>query len=635
MKKYYWLLFTITLLLAIGAGSFLSYKLLAVGRSADTQNAEPNNSVNSGLSGAFSDLTKNGHQAQPLSGLTLDLEPASPELLDLAFKSTRDYLVDPESRIILIPHHLVAAREIANLLQAAPKANVIYLLMPDHFSQSKTCSAVSDANWSTFAGNLNSNPDTVARLTSASPVFGIDNNLFNNEISFGALAPYIAKTFGEESMVVPITIGLGCTQDERNQIADILAKELQQNPEALLVSTVDFSHYQTNEVADFHDELAADVILGLADLEADKVELDSPGVLAVTLKIARIMQLGNVNINDHTNSLALAKAMVSQESTSHFFVSFSPGQITQQEKLTLMFFGDIMLDRNVSARSKKSGDLAYPFAKIKGAENRFMYGQDAIIANLEGPVTSRRSAPDKGEVDFMFDPAIAPMLKTIGITAVSQANNHTLDQGRAGADESRKLLTEAGVITFGDQVKDDATSSLAIIESRGQKVALLGFNNTDNPLNKADAETAIKTAYEQARYVVVYMHWGNEYQSNPSMAQVELAHWFVDLGVDAVIGGHPHWMQSVEVYKNRPIVYSLGNFIFDQDWSVETNYGLLAGLVLSPDGTEVHLFPIQIKQSQPHLLTGTDRQTRLDRLANISDSNLSDQIKSGILSITY
>jgi AmmeMemoRadiSam system protein B len=635
MKKYYWLALIMTLLLAIGAGSFLSYKLLAVGRSADTQNAEPNNSVNSGLSDVFSDLTKNSHKAQPLSGLTLDLEPASPELLDLAFKSKRDYLVDPESRIILIPHHLVAAREIANLLQAAPKANAIYLLMPDHFSQSKTCSAISDANWSTFAGNLNSNPDMVARLTSASPVFGIDNNLFENEISFGALAPYIAKTFGEESRVVPVTIGLNCTQDERNQIADILAKELQQNPEALLVSTVDFSHYQTNEVADFHDELAADVMLGLADLEADKVELDSPGVLAITLKIARALQLGNININDHTNSLTLAKAIVSQESTSHFFVSFSPGQITQQEKLTLMFFGDIMLDRNVAARSKKSGDLAYPFAKIKGTENRFMYGQDAIIANLEGPVASRRAAPDKGEVDFMFDPAIAPLLKTIGITAVSQANNHTLDQGRAGADESRKLLTEAGLTVFGDQVKDDATSSLAIIESRGQKVALLGFNNTDNPLNKADAEAAIKTAYEQARYVVVYMHWGNEYQSNPSMAQVELAHWFIDLGVDAVIGGHPHWMQSVEVYKNRPIVYSLGNFIFDQDWSVETNYGLLAGLVLSPDGSDVHLFPIQIKQSQPHLLTGTDRQTRLDRLANISDPTLSNQIKSGILSITY
>ncbi|MFZ6015857.1 MAG: AmmeMemoRadiSam system protein B [Patescibacteria group bacterium] len=633
MKKYFWLIAALAALSAIIVAGVLFFMLrsqtVASNNIQDsrpkTQDAIPLYDVRG---------TRYDPETMPASKLNLPLDADSPELLNLAFTAERDYIINPQSRIILIPHHLVAAREIANLLKASPKTQTIYFLMPDHFSQSKTCAAISDANWDAYAGRINTNPQIVANLTASSTLFSLDNSIFAREISFKALAPYLAKAYGEDVRIIPITVSANCSVADRQVIASLLYAELAKDPQSILISTVDFSHYQPAEVADFHDELAADVILGLADLEADKVELDSATALAITLKVARSLGLGDVVIHDHTNSLKLAKAIVSQDSTSHFFVSFSPGKIATQQKLTLMFFGDTMLDRTVATRSRSAGNLAYPFELIKGAEDRFMYGQDAIIANLEGSVTAVRRAPDKGDVDFAFDPKVAEMLKTAGITAVSQANNHTLDQGRAGAEESRKLLTEAGVITFGDQVKDDTASSLAVIESRGQKVALLGFNNTDNPLNKADAETAIKTAYEQARYVVVCMHWGNEYQSNPSMAQVELAHWFIDLGVDAVIGGHPHWMQSVEVYKDRPIIYSLGNFIFDQDWSRETNYGLVAGLVLGPENSDIYLFPIQINKSQPQILTGADRQTRLDRLANISNPALADQIKSGILKIT-
>ena len=131
---------------------------------------------------------------------------------------------------------------------------------------------------------------------------------------------------------------------------------------------------------------------------------------------------------------------------------------------------------------------------------------------------------------------------------------------------------------------DDEASSLAVIESRGQKVALLGFNTTDNPFDRDAASAAIESAKRQAGHTVVFMHWGQEYKAKPDTAQVELAHWFIDQGVDAVIGSHPHWVQSVEEYRGHPIAYSLGNFIFDQDWSEETNLGLVVGLELSGQG---------------------------------------------------
>ncbi len=324
------------------------------------------------------------------------------------------------------------------------------------------------------------------------------------------------------------------------------------------------------------------------------------------------------------------KPIVQEPTNNQDSVEPSPAS---KDDIKILFLGDIMLDRFVAERSRRAGSQKYPFLKIAGSEDNFFANYDYVVANLEGPVTTRRAAPDKGDVDFMFDLGIAPLLKEIGIHAVSQANNHTLDQGRAGATESRELLTEAGLAVFGDQVLDDADSALTISEINGTKVALLGFNITDNPLDKPATESALKSAYEQARYVIVYLHWGAEYQSTPSMGQIELAHWFIDNGVDAVIGAHPHWMQSVEVYNNRPIIYSLGNFIFDQDWSTETNYGLIVGLNINPDRTEVDLFPIQIKASQPHILEGDARQTRLDRLANISHESLADQIKAGVITM--
>ncbi len=305
----------------------------------------------------------------------------------------------------------------------------------------------------------------------------------------------------------------------------------------------------------------------------------------------------------------------------------------EQQSRSFLFLGDIMLDREVRARMARAKEPQYPFHKMVENDRAFFRSFDAVIANLEGPVTTQRRGPEK-TIDFAFNPSVVTLLHDIGIQAVSQANNHQLDQGRTGADESRVLLTAGGVYPFGDQVKDDAASSLWVLDRDEMQTAFLGFNTTDNPIDREVASSSITIARAQADRVVVFMHWGNEYQAKPSAAQTELAHWFIDRGVDAVIGAHPHWMQSVEVYRNRPIAYSLGNFVFDQDWSIETRHGLVAGVRFLSDRTEVQLYPIQIDRSVPRLLTGKERTTRLERLASISDSSLGDMIRRGVIEIT-
>jgi poly-gamma-glutamate synthesis protein (capsule biosynthesis protein) len=523
----------------------------------------------------------------------------SSPILDAAFGAKEKWTVKSGTRIILIPHHLVAAREIASLVLSTPKPSIVYLVVPDHFGVCKT---------------------------------SICQGPTEGEHAVTGLVPFLEKAWGDVQ-IVPYMVRPDATAEQTSVLTSNLIGALKDDKHALLVASIDASHYMPAEVADFHDELTQDVISSLADMEVGRAEIDAPAVLRVALKTARDLGLGDVAIHAHTNSLRLLQAKISQESTSHFLASFAPGDIKSQQKISLLFLGDMMFDRTVATRSKKAGSLEYPFKKILGQENRFFRGQDLIIGNLEGPVTDKRLPPDKGNVDFMFDPKILSVLKKVGINAVSQANNHTYDQGVAAAESSRQKISQASIGVFGDQVKDDEAHALTFLESRGRKIALLGFNVTDNELDQDLALTDIKEANQKADYTIVYIHWGNEYQSKPNKTQIDLSHWLVDQGVDAVIGGHPHWMQSVEVYRGKPIAYSLGNFIFDQDWSTETRFGLAVGLVLDKEGSELNLFPIRIDQSQPIFLTGQDRQTRLDLLASVSDKSLSSQIKSGVIAI--
>lgn len=291
----------------------------------------------------------------------------------------------------------------------------------------------------------------------------------------------------------------------------------------------------------------------------------------------------------------------------------------------LLFVGDIMLDRKVASLSDQAKDLAYPFKKLP---SNWFDQYDYAIANLEGVVTDKRRPPEK-DIDFLFRPTVAAMLKAQGIDAVSQANNHSLDQGREGYDDSVRHLREAGLLTFGHQV-DDGPVALATTTIDGVTVAFLGFNDTDNPVDKDKALKDIQLAKQSASTTIVFMHWGIEYKDRPSPAQQSLAHWFIDNGVDAIIGGHPHWVQGMERYKNRPILYSLGNFIFDQDFSEQTRQGMALAVTINADKTLLFQpLPIRINQAQAILVEGEEKKKRLDQFANISQADIAPMIREG------
>ncbi len=301
------------------------------------------------------------------------------------------------------------------------------------------------------------------------------------------------------------------------------------------------------------------------------------------------------------------------------------------ETVSLLVVGDVMLDRNVEARTARSNDPMYPFRRLPDG---WLNHADYTVANLEGPLTDTHRPPNKS-IDFRFLPKWLSVLKETGIDAVSQANNHALDQGKAGYEDSVKRLREGGLLVFGHQV-EDGDIALATTTVKGVSFAFVGFNTTDNLLDREAAEKTLRRARGLAQFVLVFMHWGEEYQHTPTASVQELGKWLVDHGADAVIGGHPHWEQGIGVYNGAPIVWSLGNFIFDQDFSLETRQALAVKLVFSKDTvsskavmTSLEPIPIQIDASQPRVVEGEERVSRLKELATYSDAGILSSVIAG------
>lgn len=256
--------------------------------------------------------------------------------------------------------------------------------------------------------------------------------------------------------------------------------------------------------------------------------------------------------------------------------------------------GDLMLDR-----------LVYHRFKDKGLEHVFDYlgprvfaGVDLALVNLEGPISSEAiiDDPTANNMVFEFPPETIKALKYVNIGTVSLANNHTLNAKTEGFEKTKELLTVSGIKYFGNPNTLNEESVLRI--ASGLPMSVIGLNT----LEEFDRERMIEIIRaEGERFVIVYPHWGHEYQPGHSDYQRRLAYEWVDNGADLVVGSHPHVVQDYEVYKDRLIIYSLGNFVFDQTFSPETQEGLLASGVVNDDKVEYLLMPIEIKDLMPRL----------------------------------
>lgn len=266
-----------------------------------------------------------------------------------------------------------------------------------------------------------------------------------------------------------------------------------------------------------------------------------------------------------------AEEFQKEQSPGKFFKAVTIPPNPSRRPIRMLFFGDLMLGRHVRTLIDKNGADKI-FEKIR-EENAYFDGYyDLVIANLEGPIVSNPIYHESGTT-FGFAPDSAKIIQKNNIDLVSLANNHTLDRGQKGLEETKKYLKDAGVEFFGHPIFPE-TEDIFIKEIRNKKFAFIGLHDATRRLDERRASVLIQQYNKEVDAVIVFIHWGTEYVKNPNQRQQDLAHLFINSGADLVIGHHPHWVQTRENYKGVEIFYSLGNFIFDQYWSDPTQHGL-------------------------------------------------------------
>lgn len=294
----------------------------------------------------------------------------------------------------------------------------------------------------------------------------------------------------------------------------------------------------------------------------------------------------------------------------------------EDKEATVTFVGDIMLDRFVELRMKEFGE-DYPFASTTA----IFSGSDAIVINLEGPIMAERMTANAGAMQFSFATSVAPLLKKYGVTHASLANNHTLDKGREVFTFTRAVLNEYDIKTFGDPVLV-GTSSVYREKIKNHEFVFVGLNETYGRLSIASSTelvSNIKLENENS-IVVVFVHWGEEYKLKHNLTQEKIAHALIDAGADVIIGHHPHVVQDIDIYKEKIIFYSLGNFVFDQYFSSDTKSGLVVRMIVKNDKITYELVPVWAERSNPKIMDGEKREDFIGSLIERSNGKLREAI---------
>jgi poly-gamma-glutamate capsule biosynthesis protein CapA/YwtB (metallophosphatase superfamily) len=244
------------------------------------------------------------------------------------------------------------------------------------------------------------------------------------------------------------------------------------------------------------------------------------------------------------------------------------GKIKPDEPtITLVTTGDVMLGRSVNLQIIKNNNPGFPFEKVAS----FLSPADITYINLENPLTDPCPQTDEGMI-FCAPTSSAKGLTYAGFDVVNLANNHTKNFGQAGYQQTIDALNKESIL-YSD------SDNLAEVHEGDTKFGFLGFDLVSKKMLENDIKSKIAIAKNRVDILVVGFHWGQEYSKTPSEYQRKIARLAIDSGADLIIGHHPHVVQSIEVYKDKVIFYSLGNFVFDQLWSEETRKGELARFV--------------------------------------------------------
>jgi len=301
-----------------------------------------------------------------------------------------------------------------------------------------------------------------------------------------------------------------------------------------------------------------------------------------------------------------------------------------KKSITISFAGDVTLGNYKGSAyagsfdnefKNQGGSYGYFFENV-----RDIFSQDDLtVVNLEGPLTTATNAKVK-KFAFKGDPSYVNILKEGDIEAVTLANNHSEDYFEQGLNDTKEILSQNDINYFGLGEK-------SIVDTNGIKVGLLGYNGWPENYTEEKLESMkkdIETMKQEADMVAVYFHWGVEREYSPNEIQKSFAYDAIDYGADLVVGSHPHVVQGIEMYKDKYIVYSLGNFCFggnknpgDKDSMIyQQTFNFENNKLVSID--EPNVIPCSISSTnsrndyRPTVLEGSDQERVFEKIKDIS-----------------
>lgn len=339
---------------------------------------------------------------------------------------------------------------------------------------------------------------------------------------------------------------------------------------------------------------------------------------ALCLVCGYVFLLFNSQLSPLLNSVFFA-----EEKSENILKEKDNLDLEKKSAITIVAVGDILLTREVFERSKKAGSVIYPFLETA----HFLEDADFTFGNLETTVFEGKKQP-ADSLRFRSNPEMLLGLNFAGFDLVSIANNHIFNFGEEGIIKTTENLDKYKIDYCGAGQNSERASMPLVYEVKNVKIAWLCYNDTDVVPDSSFAledkagswemkienlENDLKKLEGKSDLIFVSIHSGSEYSSRPNKRQKDFARSAIDLGVNVVIGHHPHVLQPMEFYKDGLIFYSLGNFVFDQEAKI-TKESVILKLTIETSSFDykIEFVPVFIEDfSKPKIVEESQKKQNI------------------------
>lgn len=280
-------------------------------------------------------------------------------------------------------------------------------------------------------------------------------------------------------------------------------------------------------------------------------------------------------------------------------------KILNKPNFTITILGDFYLNKDIDVNR---------FLSTNGKALNFLISRsDFSLLNLEAPILDKNSQRvKKTGPNLKLNYFTADLLLKLGIHGVTLANNHISDYGFEGLNETLNWLEANNLSYVGAGLTTNQILKPLSIRTVVGNIAILNFSENEwstlefekgigaNPISFTENYYAIQEAKKENKFVLVITHAGHEYFNLPSPRMKKLFRFYIDIGADAIVNHHPHVISGFEIYKNKPIYYSVGNFLFDRnsEMNKDENIGMGVNLTFSENQITNHHVVFRQKPSK-------------------------------------